>query len=125
MTKKLRIEFRYVDRKTCSRCRTTDKNVERTVQSLRKAVEESGAKIELKTTKLPVSRLAQSNSVRINGKDIEELVGGKTGRRSTTCYGCSEILDSSCDCRAYAYRGKKYTYVPRAMIREAINNSLQ
>jgi hypothetical protein len=122
--RKLRIEFRYVDRKTCSRCRTTDKNVERTVQSLRKVVGESGAKIELKTTRLPISRLAQSNSVRINGKDIEELVG-RRHNRSTTCYGCSEVLGSSCDCRAYTYRGKKYTYIPRAMIREAIFNSTE
>jgi len=125
MVKKLRIEFRYVDRDTCSRCRTTDKNVEKTVQGLRKTLQEEGIAVDFKTKKLPVSKLAQSNSVRINGKDIEELVSGKTGRRSTACYGCSEVLESPCDCRAYIYRGKKHSYIPQAMIREAILNSVR
>ena len=121
MTKKLRIEFRYVDKNTCSRCRTTDKNVGKTVQGLRKALRESGIAVDLKTTKLPISKLAQSNSILINGKDIEELVSKKRNIRSSACRGCSEIIESPCECRAYIYRGKKHSYVPQAMIREAIS----
>lgn len=45
MAEKLRIEFRYVDRKTCSRCRTTDKNVEKTVQGLRKALKKRASRL--------------------------------------------------------------------------------
>jgi len=123
--KKLRIEFRYVDRSTCSRCRTTDKNVERTVRGLRKALEEAGVAVDFKTTKLPVSKLAQSNSILINGKDVEELVNGKRKALSSACRGCSEIMESPCECRAYTYRGKKHSYIPQAMIREAIRNSTQ
>ena len=123
--KKLRIEFRYVDRNTCSRCRTTDKNVERTVRGLRKALRESDFAVDFKTTKLPVSKLAQSNSVLINGKDVEEIVNGKKNVRLSACQGCGKILKSACNCRAYIYRGRKYQYVPRAMIREAIRNSLK
>jgi len=125
MTKKLRIEFRYVDRDTCSRCRTTDKNVEMTVRGLRKALRESDIAVDFKTTKLPLDRLAQSNSVLINGKDVEELVNNKRKVRSSACRGCGEILESPCECRAYTYRGKKHSYIPRAMIREAIHNSLK
>ena len=123
--KKLRIEFRYVDRNTCSRCRTTDKNVERTVQGLRKALRESGISVDFKTTALPMSKLAQSNSILINGKDVEGIVNGKKNIRSSACRGCGKILKSACNCRAYIYRGRKYPYVPRAMIREAIHNSLK
>jgi len=123
--KKLRIEFRYVDRKTCSRCRTTDKNVEKTVQGLRKALRESGISVDFKTTKLPVSKLAQSNSILINGKDVEELVNKKRNVRSSVCHGCGRILKNPCDCRAYTYRGKKYSYIPKAMLREAIFNSTE
>ncbi|MCX6768457.1 MAG: DUF2703 domain-containing protein, partial [Candidatus Micrarchaeota archaeon] len=67
MTKKLHIEFRYFDRKTCSRCKATDRNVEKTVQELRKALQESGVSIIFKATKLPAKKLAQSNSILING----------------------------------------------------------
>lgn len=123
MAKKLRIEFRYVDRKTCSRCRTTDKNVEKTVQGLRKALKDAGVAVDFKTKKLPVSRLVQSNSVLINGKDVEELVNGKKIVHSSACRGCSEIMESPCECRTYVYRGKKHTEIPQAMIREAILNS--
>jgi len=120
MTKKLHIEFRYFDRKTCSRCRVTDKNVEKTVQELRKALKESGVSVLFKATKLPAKKLAQSNSILINGADIENLVGGKKSMRSSACFGCSKLVKGSCACRAYAYRGKRYRYVPKAMIREAI-----
>ena len=125
MTKKLRIEFRYVDRNTCSRCRTTDKNVEKTVQGLRKALQETGVAIDFKTTKLPVSRLTQSNSILINGKDVEELVNGRRNTRSSACQGCSKIMKNPCECRTYVYRGRKHSYIPRAMIHEAIQNSLR
>jgi len=123
MTKKLRIEFRYVDKNTCSRCKTTDKNVEGTVRGLRKALRESGIAVDFKTTKLPMSKLAQSNSILINGKDVEEIVNGKKNVRSSACRGCSEIMESPCECRTYVYHGRKYSYIPNMMIREAIRNS--
>ncbi|NYZ61079.1 DUF2703 domain-containing protein [Candidatus Micrarchaeota archaeon] len=122
MTKKLHIEFRYFDRKTCSRCKATDKNVEKTVQELRKALQESGVSVIFKATKLPAKKLAQSNSILINGEDIENLVGKKS-MRSTACFGCSKLVRGSCVCRAYTYRGKRYRYVPKAMIREAIRRA--
>ena len=122
MAKKLRVEFRYFDRSTCSRCKTTDENVAKTITSLRQALMESGVEVDFKTTKLPASRLAESNSILINGRDIEELVGGST-KRSTSCHGCGTLLDGPCDCRAYSYRGKKYRHIPKATIREAIHKA--
>ena len=118
--KKLHVEFRYFDRKTCSRCRATDRNVEKTMQELRKALKGSGASVIFKATKLPAKKLAQSNSILINGKDIENLVCGKKSMRSSACFGCGKLIKGSCVCRSYAYRGKKYRYIPKAMIREAI-----
>ncbi len=123
MAKKLRIEFRYFNRKTCSRCRATDKNVEKTVLELRKALQESGISVVFKTTRLPARKLAQSNSILINGVDIENLVGRKESKRSTACFGCGKLMKSPCACRAYAYRGKRYRYIPKAMIREAIRRA--
>jgi len=123
MTKKLHIEFRYFDRKTCSRCRATDKNVEKTMQELRKALQESGVSVIFTATKLPAKKLAQSNSILINGADIENLVGGKKSMRSSACFGCSKLVKGSCVCRAYTYHGRRYRYIPKAMIREAIRRA--
>jgi len=120
MVKKLHIEFMYVDRNRCGRCRTTDKNVAKTVRGLRKALRASGISVDFKTKKLPMSGLAQSNSVLINGRDVEELVNGRRKARSSACRGCSEIMERPCECRTYVYRGKKYSYIPQAMIREAL-----
>lgn len=118
----MRIEFRYVDRNTCSRCRTTDKNVKKTVQGLQKALKDSGVSVDFRAKKLPLSKLAQSNSVLINGKDVESLVD-KNGANFSACRGCSRIMKSSCECRTYKYRGRQYSYIPMAMIREALKNS--
>lgn len=122
--KKLNVEFRFFDRNACSRCRTTDKNVEKTLRDLREALSESGVEVELKTTKLPASKLNESNSVLINGKDVEELVSRGRNSRFTSCRGCGTLSKSPCNCRAYVYRGKKYRYIPKAMIREAIRKAL-
>ena len=122
--KKLSVEFRYVDRKTCSRCKTTDKNVKRTMHGLHKALKETNVKIDFKTTKLPISKLAQSNSILINGKDIEEIIRKRKTARFSNCKGCGEITGDSCECRTYAYRGKKCTYIPTAMIQEALKKTI-
>ena len=122
--KKLNVEFRFFDRNTCSRCKTTDKNVEKTLRDLREALSEAGVEVELKTTKLPARKLNESNSVLINGKDIEEIVSEGNDSRFTSCRGCSTLSKSPCNCRAYAYRGKKYRYIPKAMIREAVRKAL-
>ena len=120
MAKKLRVEFKYFNRSTCSRCKATDGNVAKTVAALREALQASGIEVDFRATKLPARRLAESNSILINGADIENLVGGKKSMRSSACFGCSKLVKGPCACRAYAYRGKRYRYVPKAMIREAI-----
>ncbi len=124
MAKIVQVEFRYFDRNTCSRCRATDKNVEKTLQDLRGALGEAGIEFRLKTTKLPASRMSESNSILINGKDIEALLSKNKGSRFTSCRGCGALINGPCDCRAYSYCGKKYRHVPKAMIREAIRKAL-
>lgn len=124
MVKQIDVEFRYFDRNTCSRCKATDKNVEKILRDLREALGEVKVRFTLKTTKLPASRLGESNSVLINGNDIEALVNKRNSSRFTSCRGCSTLVSGPCDCRAYSYHGKKYSCIPKAMIREAIQKVL-
>lgn len=125
MMRKLRVEFKYFDKKMCSRCRITDENARKTMQKLREALRESGVIVEFKTTKLPASRLAESNSILINGRDVEELVCGKKRKQSSVCLGCGELLNGACECRTYSYRGKKYRYAPKTLILEAIRKTIR
>lgn len=121
---KLVVEFKYFDRSTCSRCRITDKNVEKVLKDLEDVLSESGPVIRLKVTKLPASRLPESNSILINGKDIETLIHGKAKDKESPCHGCGTLLDAPCNCRMYEYHGKKYRHIPKAMIREAISKAI-
>ncbi len=122
--KRLLIEFRYFDRNTCSRCRVTNSNVEKTLRNLREVLKKAGIESKLKVTKLPASRIHESNSILINGRDVETLVNKGKNRRFTLCRGCSTLISGPCDCRAYTYHGRKYRYVPKAMIREAVQKVL-
>lgn len=121
MTRKICVEFRYFDKNTCSRCRITDENVEKTMSGLQKAFKELNINIDFKTTKLPASRLAESNSILINEVDIEEIINGKNKKCSSICHGCATLINSPCNCRTYLYKGKNYRYIPKTMIKEAIN----
>lgn len=66
-----------------------------------------------------------SPTIRIDGKDIQEEVS------KGICLPCEEISkteetnefvkqECKCGCRTYFYKGRKYPYPPKDMIREAI-----
>lgn len=71
-------------------------------------------------------KFAGSPTIRINGKDIQEEVS------KGQCLPCEELSknrkttefvkqECKCGCRVYLYKGKKYPYPPKGMIKEAIN----
>ena len=123
MAKKLKVEFRYFDRSTCSRCKATDQSAEKAVRDLKKELKKHGIDVEFKATRLPARRLAESNSVLINGRDAEQIISGKSKPRETNCRGCGTLLEGRCDCRAYTYKGRQYRHIPKAMIREAVRKA--
>lgn len=55
-----------------------------------------------------------SPTVRIDGKDIQEIV------TKQVCPACSEISGKCTTCRTYLYKRKSYPFPPKKMIREAI-----
>ena len=121
MEKKAIVEFRYVDRESCSRCKKTAENVEKACLGLMK----KGVAVAFKEKKLPLSRLSESNSVWINGRDLMDLLEKKDAvRKKSRCYGCSRLMQRPCECRTYAYRGKRYPYITQSMVREGITGVL-
>jgi len=127
MAKKINIEVRYVDRDTCSRCKKTGENTEKTYRKLKSELEKLGVGVSFKTRKLPLSKLKQSNSVFINGKDLGVLLKEEGGLSvgQSTCYGCSKIMRKPCACRTYTHKGKRYRYITESMIKEAVMKILR
>ena len=117
----LKIEFLYYDKNSCERCRVSSKSLSATMSELRNVIKTSPEEIILKETKLPASKLLQSPTILINGKDVETLVNGKKDRTSNECSDCCSLVGRSVNCRSFTYRGRKYDYIPRAMISEAID----
>jgi len=76
-------------------------------------------------------RFAGSPTIRIDGKDIQEEVS--KGR----CLPCEELAERNkdtkkfvkqeckCGCRIYFYKGKRYPYPPKGLIKEAIKKSVK
>ena len=121
MGKKIKIEFRYVDRDSCSRCRKTAENVEKACLKLKGELKGLGATLAFKSKKLPLSKLAESNSAWINGKDLRGILKEKRKlRKESRCYGCSKLMRKPCECRTYAYRGKRYAYITQSMVRAGV-----
>jgi len=55
MVKRINIEVRYVDRNTCSRCKKTGENTEKTYRKLKSELEKLGVGVSFKTRKLSLS----------------------------------------------------------------------
>lgn len=117
----LKIEFLYYDKTTCERCASTDKAVKLTLKELKKAIKSAKVKIELKEKKLPESKINLSPTILINGEDVEKLLNKNSKLKSNVCSGCCQLAGHSVNCRTFNYRGRSYDYIPKEMIKEAIN----
>lgn len=117
----LKIEFLYYDKNNCKRCFSTAKSVRLTLKELKKVIKDTEMSIDLKEKKLPESKIHLSPSILINGKDIEKLLNKNSKLKSNVCSDCCKLSGHSVNCRTFNYRGKNYNYIPKEMIREAIN----
>ena len=117
----LRIEFLYYDKTTCKRCASTNKSVKWSLKELKNAIKKSELKIDFKEKKLPKSKIYLSPSILINGKDIEKLLNKKSKLKSNACSDCCRLTGQPVNCRTYNYKGRSYNYIPKEMIKEALN----
>ncbi|MFH1786964.1 MAG: DUF2703 domain-containing protein [archaeon] len=114
------VEFLYYDKTACERCASTDTSVRLSLKELKEAISAAGLEICLKETRLPESKIGLSPSVLINGVDIEKLVNKNSKLKTSHCRDCCQLAGHPVNCRAFSYRGKKYSYIPKGMITEAI-----
>jgi len=135
-TKKLKIDFLYLDLATCDRCQAIDKVLDDALNELEPELR--GVEVIVKKTKIKNDEEAKkydfvrSPTIRINGIDIEEILSGKLEVKDNYCESCASICGDSCSestgggtqCRTVEYKGKIYEAVPKEMIKDAIRKEV-
>ncbi len=75
--------------------------------------------VEPKELSLDESGIGRSNTVKINGRDIMDVLGEKQ-RVLTACPSCMDLIGKETGCNSYIYKGKIYDSLPKEMLREAL-----
>lgn len=118
--KKLIIQWqRLIDDKdqTCPRCSATGETVKTGVSKLKNALAELGIEVELIQKAIDFSTFVnnplQSNSILLNGKLLEEWIGGKTGKSE-----CCDVCGDS-ECRTISFGKNTFESIPENLIIKA------
>ncbi len=121
MTKVLKITWqRLVDEKgqTCQRCGSTEKQVQKALQSLKASLGPLGLKVTLEKKSLDPTTCArdisQSNRIWIGDRALEEWLGAKVGK--SLCGFCCTELGEQVECRTVEVKGQVYETVPASLI---------
>lgn len=117
--KKIVVEwFRYEkEGTTCCRCGDSTDVVRRVVDVFR--ADHGDCDVELKEYLLDEDRIALSNRVKINGRDILDILGEKQ-RVLTPCQSCTDLIGREISCNSYVFRGRIYDALPEEMLKEAL-----
>jgi len=125
-SQKIIVEFLYFDQSHCLRCQMSEKSLEASLNHLKEAIQEVELEVELRKVPLTFEEEAQkkgfttSPTIKINGKDVEEIIHGEPRQTKSYCGSCSTFCGEDTECRTFSYDGKTYQYIPRKMIVEAI-----
>lgn len=123
-TKKVLVEYLYLDLRTCDRCIGTDSELEEVLAVLSPALSLAGYEVELSKIEIYSKEMAEkhrflsSPTIRVNGRDICQSV------EENSCGCCSEISGTDVECRVFEYKGEKYEVPPKEMLAESIMESI-
>lgn len=126
--KKLIIEWKHFDKegKTCTRCSQTGDNLGEVIKDIQNEFSAKGIEIQFLETKLPESRMPESNQILIGGIPLENLIPDtKVGENY--CNSCSDLIENpgGCQCRTLGRAGDIYEEIPVDLIKQAIINELK
>ncbi len=121
MTKVLKITWqRLVDEKgrTCQRCGSTEKELQKALQSLKESLTPLGIKVISEKKSLDPATCAkdisQSNRIWVGERTLEEWLGAKVGK--STCGFCCAELGDEVECRTVEVQGQVYETIPANLI---------
>lgn len=125
--KKLSIEWKHFDKDgaTCKRCSQTGDNLNAVIKKLKNECASKNVEIEFQETKLPDSRMAESNQILIDGILLENLIPNTT-TGVNYCDSCSDLIDDpeGCNCRTVNQGENVYEEIPPNLVKQAIMNRL-
>jgi predicted DsbA family dithiol-disulfide isomerase len=102
-----------VDKETCPRCGSTEKELAKAIKALNKL----GIKVELKKKEIRLANFKkqpqESNKILIAGKPMEEWLSAQTGH-SPCCDTCGDA-----ECRTVEYQGQVYETITAELIVQA------
>lgn len=122
-SRKVLVEYLYLDLQTCDRCCGTDYVLEEVLKTLAPALQLAGYEVEFRRIEMSTRELAEqysflsSPTIRVNGYDICSTV------EENVCGCCSNISRTAVDCRVFRYKGQSYEIPPKEMLAEAILRS--
>lgn len=118
--KKLTIQWQRLlndKNQTCPRCSETGETVNIGVLKLKSALAELGIEVELIQKSIDFSVFKnnplQSNSILINGKLLEDWIGGETGKSK-----CCDVCGDS-ECRTISFGENTFESIPENLIIKA------
>lgn len=119
-TKRIVIDFLYLDLSICTRCQGTDKTLDEALEIVSNVLKTTGVqvivnKVNVQTEEKAIEyQFVSSPTIRVNGRDIQMEV------KESSCESCGDLCGDDVDCRVWIYQGVEYTEPPKAMIVEAI-----
>lgn len=121
-TRAVTVDFLYLDREECTRCRDTDDVLDEAIDRVAPLLADLDVEIERRNVHVDSERAARmtgltvSPTIRVDGRDVhaDPLV--------STCESCGDLCDcgEDIDCRLWAYRGEEYETPPVEMLIDAI-----
>ncbi len=119
-TRRIAIDFLYLDLEVCTRCQGTDDTLDQAVAEVSGLLRSAGIEVVINKVNVNTAELAiqyefvSSPTIRIDGRDIAVEV------KENQCDSCGDLCGDSVDCRIWTWQGVDYTQAPKAMIIDAI-----
>jgi len=119
------IEWRHVDwgDLQCGRCSDTGTNLWNVIVELSQGNLLDEVELEVQNTLLPMDRIAESNTLLINGIPIEHIIGADI--TSTDCQECSDFTGEPIVCQAAEAERDIFEAIPQEVLRAAILKALE
>jgi len=119
-SKKIMVEYLYLDLKTCDRCIGTDAVLEEVLKEIGPALLCAGYEVEFEKKEISSKEMAaeyrflSSPTIRVNGMDICDSVA------ENSCGCCSDISGTDVECRVFEFEGEDYEVPPKEMLASSI-----
>ena len=106
---------------TCQRCGSTEKEVQKAIESLKKSLGALGIDVVLEkkalSPKVCAKDISQSNRIWVGARTLEGWLGAQEGK-SPCGFGCAG-LGQTVECRTVTVGGKTYETIPAELIIKA------